>query len=99
MNLSYAIMRTSYREGYDEPKPIEPETPYELTIRLGLTGIRFSEGHRIRLDVTSSDFPNFDRNHNTGAEFWSDAEESVAVDLETVFHDRERPSRLLLSVV
>ena len=97
VNLSYGIMRTSYREGYDEPKPMEPGTPYELTIRLGPTGIRFGEGHRIRLDVASSDFPNFDRNHNTGADFWSDSELRVA--RQTVFHDRERPSRLLLSVV
>ena len=97
VNLSYGIMRTSYREGYEEPKPMEPETPYELTIRLGPTGIRFGEGHRIRLDVASSDFPNFDRNHNTGADFWSDSELRVA--RQTVFHDRERPSRLLLSVV
>ena len=97
VNLSYGIMRTSYREGYDEPKPMEAETPYELTIRLGPTGIRFGEGHRIRLDVASSDFPNFDRNHNTGADFWSDSELRVA--RQTVFHDRERPSRLLLSVV
>ena len=49
------------------------------------------------LDVASSDFPNFDRNHNTGADFWSDSELRVA--RQTVFHDRERPSRLLLSVV
>ena len=97
VNVSYGIMRTSYREGYDEPKPMDPETPYELTIRLGPTGIRFGEGHRIRLDVASSDFPNFDRNHNTGANFWSESELRVA--RQTVFHDRERPSRLLLSVV
>ena len=97
VNLSYGIMRTSYREGYDEPKPMEPGTPYELTIRLGPTGIRFGEGHRIRLDVASSDFPNFDRNHNTGADFWSDSELRVA--RQTVFHDRERPSRLLLESV
>ena len=97
VNVSYGIMRTSYMEGYDEPKPMEPETPYELAIRLGPTGIRFGEGHRIRLDVASSDFPNFDRNHNTGADFWSDSELRVA--RQTVFHDRDRPSRLLLSVV
>ena len=97
VNVSYGIMRTSYMEGYDKRKPMEPETPYELTIRLGPTGIRFGEGHRIRLDVASSDFPNFDRNHNTGADFWSDSELRVA--RQTVFHDRERPSRLLLSVV
>ena len=97
VNLSYGIMRTSYRDGYDDPRLMEPGTPYELTIELGPTAIRFGEGHRIRLDVASSDFPNFDRNHNTGADFWSDAELRVAH--QTVFHDAERPSRLVLSVV
>ena len=57
--------------GIQRSEPMEPGTPYELTIRLSPTGIRFGEGHRIRLDVASSDFPNFDRNHNTGADFWS----------------------------
>ena len=97
VNLSYGIMRTSYRDGYEEPKLMDPGTPHEFTIKLGPTGIRFGEGHRIRLDVASSDFPNFDRNHNTGADFWSDAELRVAH--QTVFHDREHPSRLVLSVV
>ena len=53
--------------------------------------------HRISPGLASSDFPNFGRNHNTGADFWSDSELRVAH--QTVFHDRERPSRLLLSVV
>ena len=53
--------------------------------------------HHISPALASSDFPNFDRNHNAGADFWSDSELRVA--RQTVFHDRERPSRLLLSVV
>ena len=56
-----------------------------------------SSVHRISPGLASSDFPNFGRNHNTGADFWSDSELRVA--RQTVFHDRERPSRLLLSVV
>ena len=55
------------------------------------------EEHRIRLDVSSSDFPNFDRNHNTGADFWSDTELRVAH--QTVFHNAEYPSRLILPVI
>ena len=74
VNLTYGIIRARYRNGYDNPSLIEPGNPYEYTIRLNPTGILFRQGHRIRLDVSSSDFPNFDRNHNTGADFWSDTE-------------------------
>jgi predicted acyl esterase len=51
----------------------------------------------LRLDVSSSDFPNFDRNHNTGRDFWSDSELRIAN--QVVFHDSERPSRLVLPIV
>lgn len=97
VNLSYGIMRTLYRNGYDQPSLTQARAVNEYTIKLMPTGILFRQGHRIRLDVSSSDFPNFDRNHNTGADFWSDAELRVAH--QTVFHDRERPSRLVLPVI
>ncbi len=58
---------------------------------------RFLPGHRIRLDVTSSDFPNFDRNHNTGGEDWAESELRVA--RQTVFHDSDRLSVLTLPVM
>jgi len=60
-------------------------------------GIRFRKGSRIRLDIASSDFPNFDRNHNTGRDFWSDPELRVA--RQTVFHDPRHPSRIVLPVI
>ena len=97
VNLTYGILRASYRNGMDKPSLIEPGRPYEYMVKLNPTGMLFQRGHRIRLDVSSSDFPNFDRNHNTGADFWSDAELRVA--RQTVFHDTERPSRLVLPVI
>ena len=96
VNLSYGIMRARYRDGYDSPTLILPGLPYKYTVRMMPAGVLFRRGHRIRLDVSSSDFPNFDRNHNTGADFWSDAELRVAS--QTVLHDREHPSRLILPV-
>ena len=90
-------MRARYRDGYDRPSLIKPGRPYEYTIRLNPTGILFRRSHRIRLDVSSSDFPNFDRNHNTGRDFWSDPELRVA--RQTVFHDSERASLLVLPVI
>ena len=97
VNLCYGIIRARYRDGYENPSLIERGRPYEYTVEMMPTGILFRRGHRIRLDVASSDFPNFDRNHNTGADFWSDSDMRVAH--QTVFHDRERPSRLILPVI
>ncbi len=92
--LSTGILRTRYLAGYEREMRLEPGEPYEITIEMSPIGIRFEPGSRIRLDISSSDFPNFDRNHNTGAPFWQDAELRPA--RQTVFHDRDRPSRLLL---
>ncbi len=97
MNLTYGIMRAQYREGFEDPRLIEPNVPLEYSIRLNPTGILFKPGQRIRLYVSSSDFPNFDRNHNTGKPYWSDTELRVAH--QTVFHDATRPSRLTLPVI
>ena len=97
VNLTYGILRARYRDGYDNPSLIEPGQPYEYTICLNPTGILFERGHRIRLDVSSSDFPNFDRNHNTGADFWSDSELWVA--RQTVFHNTAYPSQLILPII
>ena len=97
VNLTYGILRARYRDGYEDPSLITPGQEYEYTIKLNPTGNVFLPGHRIRLDVSSSDFPNFDRNHNTGRDFWSDTEFRVAH--QTVFHDAARPSRLILPVI
>ncbi len=96
INLTYGILRAQHRNGYDTPSLVEPDRPYEYTIRLNPTAVRFRKGQRIRLYVSSSDFPNFDRNHNTGRDYWSDTELRVA--RQTVFHDATRPSRLVLPV-
>ena len=66
-------------------------------IALRLEHITFRRGHRIRVAVTSSSFPRFDRNLNTGGVFGAEARGEVA--LNTVFHDAARPSRIILPVV
>jgi predicted acyl esterase len=68
-----------------------------MVIRLLATGIRFRAGTRVRVDVTSSDFPGFDRNHNTGRPWLTDPELRVA--RVTVHHDKEHPSAVLLPVL
>jgi putative CocE/NonD family hydrolase len=97
VNLTYGVMRAQYRNGYENPSLLEPGKPYEYSIKLNPTGILFRKGQRIRLYVSSSDFPNFDRNHNTGRDYWSDPELRVAH--QTVFHDPAMPSRLILPVI
>ncbi len=95
--LCHGIVRCRYRDSFDAPSPLEPERPYELRIRVNPTSNLFRPGHRIRLDISSSDFPNFDRNHNTGGDDYREARLRTA--RQRIFHDAARPSRLVLPVV
>lgn len=95
-NLTDGILRARYRDP-EHPAPIEPGRPYEFVIDLWATSNVFRKGHRIRLDVTSSSFPRWDRNPNTGHPFAADAE--LAVAHQVIFHDARRPSRVVLPLV
>ena len=96
-NLCYGIVRARYRNGFHEAKLLQPDQVYEYEIELMPTSNRFRAGHRIRVDVSSSDFPNFDRNHNTGGDDYG-AANLVAAE-QTVFHEPARPSRMVLPVI
>ncbi|MEM9682607.1 MAG: CocE/NonD family hydrolase [Pseudomonadota bacterium] len=95
--LCYGLVRARHRNGTDRTDLIEPGEVYEYTIKLNPTGNCFLPGHRIRLDIQSSDFPNFDRNHNTGGDDYR--ESTLATARQTVFHDGARPSHVLLPVI
>jgi putative CocE/NonD family hydrolase len=97
--LAEGVLRASFREGFADPAPIEPGRPYAYVIDLVATSNVFLPGHRIRLSVTSSSFPRFDRNPNTGHPLGDDAEEDLVAARQTVFHDGARPSHVLLPVV
>jgi putative CocE/NonD family hydrolase len=88
------ILRARFRDGLEHPELLEPGRPYRYLIVLGSTSSVFRAGHRVRLEVSSSNFPRFDRNPNTGSE---DVELRAAH--QTVFHDVERASYLVLPVV
>jgi putative CocE/NonD family hydrolase len=96
-NLTDGIIRARYRHGTDLARPITAGEPLEYTIDLWATSNLFRAGHRIGLEVSSSNFPRFDRNLNTGHELGADAEMLPAI--QTIYHDRERPSRLVLPIV
>ena len=70
---------------------------YRMEIDLVGTSVAFRPGHRIRVHVTSSHFPQFDRNPNTGAAFGKS--DAVKVAEQTIYHDTERPSHILLPVI
>jgi len=95
--VSEGILRARYRDGYARPRALVPGEVERFDIALTPIGARFPPGHRIRLDVTSSDFPNYDRNHNTGRDYWSDDELRTA--RQTVIHDRAPPSHLVVPLV
>lgn len=97
MNLCFGIVRARYREGFDHESLLEAGRPYEFRISMMAAGILFRRGSRIRLDITSSDFPAFDRNHNTGRPFHTDT--TLHIARQTIFHDAARPSRLILPVI
>jgi putative CocE/NonD family hydrolase len=96
-NMAEGILRARYRDGLSRPTPLEPGKVYRLEIDLVGTSVAFQKGHRIRVHVTSSHFPQFDRNPNTGAVFGTTSQVKVAQ--QTVYHDSERPSHVLLPVI
>jgi putative CocE/NonD family hydrolase len=97
INLTDGILRGRYRNGTDRQEFLVPGEIYEFNLDLWVTSNVFRAGHRIRLDVSSSNFPRFDRNPNTGNPFGLDAELRAAH--QTVHHDGARPSRLILPVI
>jgi putative CocE/NonD family hydrolase len=99
------IIRASARESYPapgviepvEPSKIEPRRPYEYAVDLWAIGITFLAGHRMRVEITSSSFPRWGRNLNTGE---SNAHSSrTQVARQRIFHDPQKPSHITLTVV
>jgi hypothetical protein len=94
--VSYGMVCARYRHSLDEAELLSPGEVTEVRIRLGPTACRFEPGHRIRLEITSSDFPNHDRNHNTGGNDLAEVELVVATN--AVHHSAEHRSCLVLPV-
>ena len=97
VNLCDNIMRARYHESREYQTLLEPGRVYEFTIDLWMTSNVFLKGHRIRVDVSSSNFPRFDRNPNTGNPFGQDTELRTAQ--QTILHDEAHPSHVLLPVI
>jgi len=97
INVCEGNLRARYREGVGRPKLLESGKVYELTVDLIGTSNVFLKGHRLRVDITSSHFPEFDRNPNTGEPFGASAK--VRTAHQTIYHSASQPSYVTLPVI
>ena len=97
MNLTEGILRCRYRDSWERPSPMMPGEIYPVTIELFPTGNLFIRGHRLRLDIASSNFPHFDINPNSGEP--EGAMEHPRAARNRVYVDADRPSHIVLPVI
>ena len=97
-NLTEGIIRSRFRKGiYDPPQLLKPGEIFKYEIELLPTSNTFLEGHKIAIHITSSNFPLYDRNPNTGHKQGMDS--VIEIACQTIFHDAERPSHITLPIV
>ena len=96
-NLTEGIFRLRYRNSQEKPELANPGETYHITIDLWATSNVFLPGHKLRLEVASSNFPRFDRNLNTGEDQARATRMVKATNV--IYHDRSRPSALILPIV
>jgi putative CocE/NonD family hydrolase len=97
LNLEDGIVRARFRDSLKKESLMEPGKVYTFTIKLYPTSNVFKKGHRIRVDVSSSNFPRFDVNPNTGEPLGEHRRMVVATN--TLLHDRNHPSHIVLPVI
>jgi putative CocE/NonD family hydrolase len=97
LNLEDGIVRARFRDSLKREALMEPGKTYEFTIKLYPTSNVFKRGHRIRVDLSSSNFPRFDVNPNTGEPLGEHRRQAVATN--TIVHDRDHPSHIVLPVI
>jgi len=96
-NVAEGCIRARYRHSVLKPELVTPGEVYEYSIDMAATSIVFGRGHRIRIDISSSNFPRIDRNMNTGNPFGEDSEGVPAI--QTIHHQSEYPSYIDLPVI
>ncbi len=96
-NVQEGILRARYREGFDRKVFMKPGKVYEVKIDLHATSNLFGPGHRIRVEISSSNFPRFDRNLNTGGNNFDETEWVIAQN--TVHHSADYPSHIILPII
>ena len=96
LNLADGAIRARYREGYDRPGAITPNKVYEYEIDLWATSYAFQPGEKIRVQISSSNFPRFDRNTNCAGDGGPNCRKTA---YQIVYHDEKHPSRIILPVI
>jgi putative CocE/NonD family hydrolase len=97
INLCDGIIRARYRDSQNNASLIQPSKIYRYEIDLWVTSNVFLPGHKIRVEISSSNFPRFDRNPNTGEPFGTGTRLIKAA--QTIYHDKGHPSHILLPVI
>ncbi|WP_155944228.1 CocE/NonD family hydrolase [Mycobacterium sp. 360MFTsu5.1] len=97
INMNNGILRASFRDSLSAPTPIVPGQAYQYRIQIWPTSYQLKPGDRVRVEISSSDYPQFAPNPNTGAPFGRDAATVVAT--QTILHDPAHPSSITLPVI
>jgi putative CocE/NonD family hydrolase len=97
VNITDSILRARYRNGWEQPELLEPGEVYEFVFQLYPTANIFKAGHRIRLDISSSNFPRFDVNPNTGGPLGLERRFELAH--QAIYHDAQHASHVVLPLV
>ncbi len=97
LGVGDSIVRARYRKGPGKAELLKPGVPYEFTIEMYPTSLVFQKGHRIRVDVSSSNFPRFDVNPNTGEPL--NGNRSLKIAENSIYMDSKRPSHIVLPVI
>jgi hypothetical protein len=97
MRICDGIIRASHRNPEESPSNINPGEIYEYTIDLWATSNLFKKGHQIRVEISSSNFPRFDRNLNTGNYFATDT--TIIKAEQQIYHNEQYPSCIVLPVI
>ena len=96
-NVQEGILRARYREGFDKMVWMKSGEVYKVKIDLHATSNYFGPGHRIRLEVSSSNFPRFDRNLNTGGNNFAETEWVIAKN--KIYHTQKYPSHIIFPII
>jgi putative CocE/NonD family hydrolase len=99
VNIQEGIRRARFAGGYDQVRPVPAGSIHEYAFDVGSCAHVFRAGHRIRVEVSSSNFPHWDRNLNTGHPIGVDGVADRVVAVQTVLHERAAPSRVVLPLV
>jgi hypothetical protein len=97
--LCHGMLRARFRESFERPTLLTPNKETSLTVKLWGTSNLFKKGHRIRVHITSSNFPRYNRNLNSGKAMQEETEQDIRVANQTIYHTSARASAIILPIV